>query len=383
MRVLQIHNRYRQHGGEDQVVAAEATLLRSNGHEVEQFSVDNPESPVATAAALAQAPWNRKSSTEVGETIQAYQPDVVHVHNTWFQLSPAVVAVAHQLAPVVMTVHNYRLMCSNAQLLRDDRPCRLCLDGSLWNGVIHSCYRDPVSSSLAALTIATGRKRVWRSEVDRYLALSDLASGLLIEIGIRRERIAVKDNFVPDPGPRRQPAESSQVVLFVGRLSPEKGVRQLLDNRALLADAGLTLRVAGDGPLQGLVAPLLGANYLGRLTSEQLGAEMLGARALVMPSIWYEGQPRTALEAFAGGLPVAGSSLGAIGELLRAQPGSWTFDPHGDWSTAVATLRSDPSIREASIAARKLWERRFGPERAVDNLENAYTQAIEEHGRHR
>jgi len=383
MRVLQIHNRYRQHGGEDQVVAAEATLLRSNGHEVEQFSVDNPESPVATAAALAQAPWNRKSSTEVGETIQAYQPDVVHVHNTWFQLSPAVVAVAHQLAPVVMTVHNYRLMCSNAQLLRDDRPCRLCLDGSLWNGVIHSCYRDPVSSSLAALTIATGRKRVWRSEVDRYLALSDLASGLLIEIGIRRERIAVKDNFVPDPGPRRQPAESSQVVLFVGRLSPEKGVRQLLDNRALLADAGLTLRVAGDGPLQGLVAPLLGANYLGRLTSEQLGAEMLGARALVMPSIWYEGQPRTALEAFAGGLPVAGSSLGAIGELLRAQPGSWTFDPHGDWSTAVAILRSDPSIREASIAARKLWERRFGPERAVDNLENAYTQAIEEHGRHR
>ncbi|MFN2487431.1 MAG: glycosyltransferase [Acidimicrobiia bacterium] len=383
MRVLQIHNRYRQHGGEDQVVAAEATLLRSNGHEVEQFSVDNPESPVATAAALAHAPWNRKSSTEVGETIQAYQPDVVHVHNTWFQLSPAVVAVAHQLAPVVMTVHNYRLMCANAQLLRDDRPCRLCLDGSLWNGVIHSCYRDPVSSSLAALTIATGRKRVWRSEVDRYLALSDLASELLIEIGIGRERIAVKDNFVPDPGPRRQPAESSQVVLFVGRLSPEKGVRQLLDNRALLADAGLTLRVAGDGPLQGLVAPLLGANYLGRLTSEQLGAEMLGARALVMPSIWYEGQPRTALEAFAGGLPVAGSSLGAIGELLRAQPGSWTFDPHGDWSTAVATLRSDPSIREASIAARKLWERRFGPERAVDNLENAYTQAIEEHGRHR
>lgn len=383
MRVLQIHNRYRQHGGEDQVVAAEATLLRSNGHEVEQFSVDNPESPVATAAALAQAPWNRKSSTEVGETIQAYQPDVVHVHNTWFQLSPAVVAVAHQLAPVVMTVHNYRLMCSNAQLLRDDRPCRLCLDGSLWNGVIHSCYRDPVSSSLAALTIATGRKRVWRSEVDRYLALSDLASELLIEIGIGRERIAVKDNFVPDPGPRRQPAESSQVVLFVGRLSPEKGVRQLLDNRALLADAGLTLRVAGDGPLQGLVAPLLGANYLGRLTPEQIGAEMLGARALVMPSIWYEGQPRTALEAFAGGLPVAGSSLGAIGELLRAQPGSWTFDPHGDWSTAVATLRSDPSIREASIAARKLWERRFGPERAVDNLENAYTQAIEEHGRHR
>lgn len=383
MRVLQIHNRYRQHGGEDQVVAAEATLLRSNAHEVEQFSVDNPESAVATAAALAQAPWNRKSSKEVGEKIQAYQPDVVHVHNTWFQLSPAVVAVAHQLAPVVMTVHNYRLMCANAQLLRADRPCRLCLDGSLWNGVIHSCYRDPVSSSLAALTIATGRKRVWRSEVDRYLALSDLASELLIEIGIGRERIAVKDNFVPDPGPRRQPAESSQVVLFVGRLSPEKGVRQLLDNRALLADAGLTLRVAGDGPLQGLVAPLLGANYLGRLTSEQIGAEMLGARALVMPSIWYEGQPRTALEAFAGGLPVAGSSLGAIGELLRAQPGSWTFDPHGDWSTAVATLRSDPAIRDASIAARKLWERRFGPERAVDNLEKAYTQAIEEHGRHR
>jgi glycosyltransferase involved in cell wall biosynthesis len=314
--------------------------------------------------------------------IEAYQPDLVHIHNTWFRLSPAVVAAAHAGVPVVMTLHNYRLACSNAELLRDGKPCRLCVDGSLWNGVLHSCYRDPLSSSVAALTIARGRKRVWPSEVDRFLALSAFAIDLFAQAGIAREQVTLKDNFVTDPGPRdRSPAESRE-ILFVGRLSPEKGIAQLLARRDQFSAAGFSLVVIGDGPLRSTLARATDISYLGPQPVEAVARHMLDARALVMPSVWYEGQPRVALEAFAAGLPVVGSSLGAIGELLAAQPGSWTFEPNGDWSEALSRLGNDDKVAEASKAARQLWERRFAPAQGAKNLERVYAEALKEHNRH-
>ena len=382
MRVLQIHNRYRQPGGEDQVVAAEADLLANNGFEVRQYLVDNPSDPSASIRGLLQVPWNRSSAQEVAAVARSFKPDLVHIHNTWFQLSPAVIAAAHQHAPVVMTVHNYRLACSNGQLLRAGSPCRLCIDGTLWNGVIHSCYRNRASSGLAALTIWNGRNRVWNSEVDLFLVLSDFAVGILSEVGIPRRRIMVKDNFVTDPGPRRQPAASAGEVLFVGRLSPDKGIAQLLEHGHVLSDVGLVLKVIGDGPLRAEVASALGSNYLGRMSLGELTGEMLAARALLMPSIWYEGQPRTALEAFAAGLPVMGSSIGALGELLHAQPGSWTFDPHREWQRAATLLASDEAVAAGSTAARGLWHSRFQPITAIASLTKAYELVVAEHDRH-
>ena len=382
MRVLQIHNRYRQQGGEDQVVAAEADLLAAHGFDVHQHLADNPKGPSASARGLLQAPWNRGSAQAVADVVRTYRPDLVHIHNTWFQLSPAVIAAAHQQVPVVMTVHNYRLACSNGQLLRDGAPCRLCIDGNLWNGVLHSCYRNPVSSGLAALTIRNGRSRVWNSQVDLFLALSDFAAEILSEVGVPRGRISVKDNFVADPGPRLQPAVSSRELVFVGRLSPEKGVAQLVEHRRVFAEVGLSLKVIGDGPLRADIASALGSSYLGQMSSSDLAGEMLKSRALLMPSIWYEGQPRTALEAFAAGLPVMGSSIGAVGELLRAQPGSWTFDPHREWQRAADLLASDETVAAGSAAARALWLDRFQPATAIASLAKAYERAVTEHSRH-
>jgi glycosyltransferase involved in cell wall biosynthesis len=382
MRVVQIHNRYRQQGGEDHVVATEAEALRNEGHEVLQHTVANPQTAVASITTLVQAPWNRSSASSVATVVKRFKPDIIHVHNTWFRLSPAVVSAAHGLAPVTMTVHNYRLLCSNAQLLRNQRPCRLCIDGSLWNGVIHSCYRDPLSSGFAALTIRRGRKQVWRSDVDLFLTLSRFSSQLLGEIGVEEERIMIKDNFVLDPGERSEKAEESRAVLFVGRLTVEKGVEQLLANRRLLTNIGLTLKVIGTGPLAPRVRAELGPNYLGLLDSKEVISEMLGARALIMPSLWYEGQPRTALEAFAAGLPVLGSRHGALGELLGFQPGDWTFDPHGDWSGAVTKLSSNVSIARGSKEARALWRARFDAREGGSQLVKSYQRAIEAHERH-
>ena len=381
MRVLQIHNRYRQAGGEDVVVHAEAELLRAQGWEVVQHLADNPTGTLPSLVALAQAPANRGSARAVDEMVRTVEPDVVHIHNTWFQLSPAVAKAAHRHAPVVLTVHNYRLMCANAQLLRNGRPCRLCVDGSLWNGILHSCYHDPASSAAAALTIGWGRRQVWDSQVDLFLALSNFAIELLAEAGLRHERTTLKDNFVPDPGPRTRPAAESSRVLFVGRLSAEKGVREVVRHRAEIKRAGLELKIIGDGPLRDEVAAL-GGDVLGRLAPDQLRQEMLSARAVLMPSLWYEGQPRTALEAFAAGLPVAGSAHGALGELLLAQGEQWTFDPFGDWQPVLSTLTDDRRVAHGSVTARQLWQERFGPEIAMSALLAAYQRAIETHHGH-
>lgn len=379
MRVLQVHNRYREPGGEDQVVESEAELLAESGHVVSQHLVDNPAGALPTSRNLILAPWNPRSARDVRSVVTEFRPDVIHVHNTWFRLSPSVVAAAHQMAPVVMTLHNYRLACANAQLLRNGEACRLCVDGSIWNGVLHNCYRDPISSALAVATIATGRKRVWTQAVDTFLPLSSFASELLTTIGIDARRMVVKDNFVVDPGKRLMTAEASREILFVGRLSREKGIQQLLAHRSLFSSTGLELVVIGDGPLRAEVSAALGASYLGPLIPSSVAARMLQARALLLPSIIYEGQPRTALEAFAAGLPVAGGNQGGLGELLRALGMEWSFDPHREWNRAVAMLASDGAIATGSRAARALWQQRFTPNRAIESLIFAYEKAIAEH----
>ena len=145
LRVLQIHNRYREPGGEDAVAAAEADLLRGCGHAVIEHHVTNPSGGVAAAASLAAAPWNPASAREMRRAIRESAPDVAHLHNTWFTLSPSVLgALSGAGVPVVMTLHNYRLVCANALLFREGRPCRDCVGRSPWPGVRHRCYHDSI-----------------------------------------------------------------------------------------------------------------------------------------------------------------------------------------------------------------------------------------------
>jgi len=161
MRILQLHTRYRQAGGEDRVVAAEADLLRSAGHTVEQLLADNPRSSMAAAGAMLKSPWNSASRQAVERAVARFKPDVAHVHNTWYALSPSVLdELRASRVPTVMTVHNYRLMCVNGMLLRDGGPCEDCVGRSPLPGIRHRCYRNSVvASTVAAATIGYNRRR--------------------------------------------------------------------------------------------------------------------------------------------------------------------------------------------------------------------------------
>ena len=381
MRVLQVHNRYREPGGEDAVVDAEAELLRAAGHHVSQFQVENPATSAGATLALAASPWNFWSARRIGAYAKAQPFDVAHVHNTWFTLSVSVLGALRKTGiPVVATMHNYRLTCANGQLARDGRICELCLDGSPIHGIRYKCYRQSgVASATVVAGIEVGRIRnVWTRDADALVVMTEFGKARLEAAGVPGRMIRVKPHFVADPGPRPSAPSESRTILYVGRLSPEKGLRTLLEAWAGVEPSALELVIVGDGPLRAELEArrLSNVTFLGWMPKQQVAAYMLRARALIFPSEWYETFGLTVVEAMASGLPVVASDLGGIPELLGSGAHAWLcapFDP-GAWATGLRRIEraSSAEINDWGAALRTEYEVRFTPARGLENLESLY-----------
>jgi glycosyltransferase involved in cell wall biosynthesis len=385
VKVLQLHTRYRQPGGEDVVVASEAELLRRAGHEVLTHHVTNPSGPLEASARLAISAWNPRSAAAVRELVERERPDVAHVHNTWFTLTASVVAALDRAGvPVVMSLHNHRMLCVNADLLRDGRPCESCVGKVPWRGVAHRCYRGSVVSSAAsALAITANRAAgTWDRHVRLFLVLTEFARRLFVRGGLPEDKLVVKPNFVPDPGRRPLPPSASRTLLFVGRLEPRKGVAQLVDAwERLDPRPGLELVLVGDGPLRAELEAraVPDVRFLGHQPPEEVRRLMRSARSLVFPSVLYEGQPMVTLEAFAAGLPVLASRLGGNGELVGALGDRWLAEP-GDraaWAASLRGLADDDGVDDAGRHGRKLFLQHFNETAAVEALEQAYARALD------
>jgi len=388
LRVLQIHNRYREPGGEDAVAAAEADLLRGGGHAVIEHHVTNPSGGVAAAASLAAAPWNPASAREMRRVIRESAPDVAHLHNTWFTLSPSVLgALSGADVPVVMSLHNYRLVCANALLFREGRPCRDCVGRSPWPGVRHRCYHDSlVQSAAAASTISFNRARgTWVKAVDRFIAPTNSLRETLVTGGLPADRIVVRPHAVADSGRRHRPPSASTTVLYVGRVSQEKGLAILLDAWAIARPRGLELVVAGDGPERATLERrgIAGVRFAGWLPSESIRSLMQTARALAFPSLCYEVFPATIVEAMCAGLPVIASAHGGPAEIVGAIGTEWLAEP-GDvaaWAARLEQLATDDGLDAAGARGREIYEAQYAPERGVTSLLDIYRAAMESAGR--
>jgi len=379
MKIFQLHNRYREAGGEDSVVRDETRLLRAAGHEVVEHHVSNPSGAFAAAGALVLSPSNPMSARTVKRAVASHRPDVAHIHNTWYSLSPSVVQALKQSGlPVVMTLHNYRLFCANALLFRDGRPCEDCVGTHPWRGVRHRCYRDSVvASAFAASTIAVARaRRTWSTGVDRFVAPSWFLREKLVAGGIPAETITVKPHGVDDPGARSAPPSSSRSVLFVGRLSHEKGADTLLDAWAARGASRLELVMVGDGPLRERLESraVEGVRFAGWQSSAEVAQLLLGARALVFPSVCYENLPRAVIEAMAAGLPVLASDHGGPAELVRDLGPAWTAGAGDEraWADALTVLDDDAAVDVAGAQARASFERQYTEEASLTGLLDVY-----------
>ena len=378
MKVLQLHTRYRITAGEDSVVDNEAAALRDNGHDVRQFLVENPPGALAAVGTLARSLHNRSTGRQVHDEIAAHRPDVVHVHNTWFALSSSAVAAAAATGvPVVMTLHNYRLGCIGADLFRDGAICTACVGRSPLRGVLHGCYRDShLQSALHATEVAVTRSRhVLDRSVARFVAPSRFMADRLLDMAVPRDRLVVKPHFVADPGPRLNAPSSSDEVLCVGRLAPGKGIDTLLEAWPAVG-GGRRLTVVGDGPLEldGRTPP--GVELLGWCSRAEVTERMLRARALVMPTEWYEPFGMVLIEAMSAGLPVIVTTAAGARTIVGGRE-SLVVPPDRPEALAGALNSLDDDTVDAEGAAnRKRFEARYTEAIGVANLEALYASVL-------
>ncbi len=333
MKVLMLHNRYLIPGGEDQSTASEVALLRDYGYEVELLEQDNHDiEQLGKARTAAGTVWSSASYKSIHQRLSTGSFDVMHVQNFFPLWSPSVYyAAAKCKVPVVQTLRNYRLMCVNATFYRDGHVCEDCLGKTApWLGIAHACYRNSRAGS-AVLAGMVGIHKLlgtWQRKIQAYIALTEFARDKFIAGGFPQDKIVVKPNFVhpaPEPG-----SGGGGYALFVGRLSEEKGIATML-HAWKATSSPIRLKIVGDGPLTELVrqaaAESSSIEYLGRRNSAEVFDLLRSAEFLVFPSEWYEGMPRTVIEAFAVGTPVLASNLGATASMIVPDKTGFHFIP--------------------------------------------------------
>jgi glycosyltransferase involved in cell wall biosynthesis len=379
MKVLILHSRYLSGhaSGENAVVHDEARLLADHGHDVQVWTPSpNPTSRVELLGTAARAVWSRDATAEVSEKIRRFGPDVVHIHNLFPMLSPAVLRTSEEWgAATLMTLHNYRLMCLPATFLRDGLICEDCLGRTPWPGVVHRCFRDSLAGSgVLAASLSVHRALGTFDRVSLYLPVGDFVLRKYVEAGFPPERFRVKSNFVHPTSRREGPGD---YFLFLGRLSKEKGVHTLLE---AWGDITARLLIVGDGPQMQQLRQAAPKNveFTGMADPSEVPDILRGARAVLLPSTWYEAQPRVILEAYAAAVPVLASRIGGLSDLVEDGSSGLLVAAHDPmaWSRAVTHLNDDSESRRLGHGAYRLWQQRYSPQEGLKGLEAAYREAL-------
>ncbi|MCS6820933.1 MAG: glycosyltransferase family 4 protein [Microscillaceae bacterium] len=386
MRILILHNQYKQHGGEDTVVESEKTLLQTQGHEVEALFFSNQilASFWDKVRIVPKMFYNRQAAQEVRQKIQRFQPDVLHVHNIFNVASPAVLIEAQKLnVPVVMTLHNYRLLCLNGLFLRKNHICELCRYQMLaLSGIKYGCLGNSrLKSAQLAIVIAWHRyAHTWQKYVNKYIALTNFAKQIFVNssLQIPENQIIVKPNFVPAQ-PRLPAKERQNYFLFVGRLSPEKGVLTAIEASL---QTQIPLHIIGEGELQSKVEQFAQKHdfirYFGAKPKAEVIAQMQHALALVFPSIWYEGMPMTILEALSCGTPVIASNLESIAEVLTPLFKDYLFAPHQAQELAQKMLflqnQTAQLQEQISQTAYEVYQKHYSAQKNYEQLLAIYQE---------
>ena len=388
MKILMIHNRYQQRGGEDTAFESEAILLEKEGHLIEQLIFDNTiiQKKLDKILSGFRGIYNPASAAVLQKKIKAFNPDIIHVHNFFPIASPSIFFIARKYnVPVVFSLHNYRLICPSAMLYHRNKIYERSIH-SLFPvaAILRRVYRNSMLQT-AAVTCTMSIHNLlgtWKNKVDRFIVMTDFARKMFINSALRisPEQLAVIQNFSEDFGTGN--SEREDFFLYVGRLSEEKGIDCLLETAQ---KAGFNLTIIGDGPMRDKVMSYAKANpaisYRGFQPKEVIIDYLKRCKALLLCSIWYEGLPFTIMEAFSTGTPVIASRLGAMEESIEDGYNGLLFTP-GDTNDLERTIRrfehSSELQKEISLQTRKTYEEKYTPQIHYRLLMDVYTKVIQE-----
>jgi len=386
MKILLVHNKYQQPGGENVVFESEGELLSNNGHFVERLIFDNTTIKTFIDKCLSglKTIYNPASARMLREKIDHFNPDIIHVHNFVPLASPSIFSVAQKFGvPIIHTLHNYRLICPSATLVHNGKIYERSIHSAFpMDAIMKGVYRNSrLQTAAVALMVAWHRLiGTWKSKVDFYIALSNFAKEKFrtSSLAIPGERLVVKPNFVPDFGMGHSMRDDD--LLYVGRLVEEKGVRVLLNAIGLLP---LKLTIIGDGPLRTLVTDAAKVNpnihYLGFQDKVNIARHLKRCKALIFPSIWYEGFPLAILEAFSTGTIVIASDLGAMAEIIQNGINGLLFEVGNEQALVdkIIEINTQPELAKRLAAnARLNYLSHYTPEKNYDLLIGIYKNAL-------
>lgn len=405
MTILQINKFFYNKGGSERVYFDTSRLLRSKGHRVISFSMQHPANLpdeneryfVSNIDYESRGLWSKASASatllysfearkKIEELIRKEKPDIAHLHNIHHQISPSILhSLRARGIPVVMTMHDYKMVCASYTMLAGRAPCEACRGGRYYRCILKRCVKGSLAKSVLSAAEMYLHHRILHiyGLVDLFISPSRFLKDKCAEMGFGGTVIHLP-NFVDLSEYNEEPMGSENTALYFGRLSQEKGLYTLLE-----AMRGLEtkLTVVGDGPLSGKLrslaesdAGLRNVSFRGHLTGADLAGEIRRAAFVVIPSEWYENNPRSVIEAFALGRPVIGARIGGIPELVENGVTGFTFAP-GDAASLrerITALAGDRDARAGmGRSARRLVEERFSAEKHYAGLMDAYRIAIQ------
>lgn len=342
-KIAVIHNDYNIMGGETAVVDNETRLLKKNGIEVLSIIYSNAEiyklSLLKRIGVLLKSNWNLRTAKQIVKEVKEFNPDLVHIHNFWFMITPAVhFYLKKEGFTIVQTLHNYRLACLNGLFSKNDKPCSLCLKKRNYlHGILYKCYKGSlIHSYLLSRMLKKGRRKgVWSSCIDKYIVLTHFASKKFIEYGLPERKIVVKPNFVICEKSENI-HEIKASIFYAGRLSQEKGIHTLIK----IAIGGChNIVVAGEGPMRNELENVQNITLLGYLSQKQINEQMSNVKILLFPTQVYEGMPLVLLEAMANGLPVIASKIGGIPEIIKDGYNGYLIDEPSDYDAFIKKIK--------------------------------------------
>lgn len=381
MKILVVHNFYQDPGGEDIVFEQEVKAIKELGHTVEALTFKNKRG-LRGLIQFALYPYNFFAAALLRFKIRSFEPEIVHIHNTHYASGPILFRVVEKLGiPVVFTLHNYRLLCPSGTLFYSGKPYLKSIGknfpwDAVWKGVLDNSILKTFWTAFAyKLHNWLG---TWKN-INRYITLSQNTKNLILasKLPILAEQILVKGNFIKTFSNRKNQPIKPAYFLFVGRLSEEKGVKQLVD--AFKNREDLQLKIIGSGPLEDLTLGYENIENLGYLPRKELLKYYLDCTALIVPSVCFEGFPLTlsGLEAMSLATPLIITDIGAANENIENGKNGFLINPY-DFSEKLIEISKRTDLKQIGLNGLETFNKHFTERVIMHKLDEIYAQLLSE-----